>query len=129
MPARKATKVCYLLLFGGRTRHESFAVWHLASQGTERTPTKKARAAPFNPLPTRRSEARDDSLHERADLSHWCKQFGDRLELLLAESLRVAHEVGRVTLPRTHEFGSPRSSPAARVWRLAYSEPSECDDG
>ena len=52
-------------------------------------------------------------LHERADLSHWRKQFGDRLELLLAESLRVAHEVGRVTLPRTHEFRSPRSSPAA----------------
>ena len=45
MPARKATKVCYLLLFGGRTRHESFAVWHLASQGTERTPAMKTRAA------------------------------------------------------------------------------------
>jgi IS5 family transposase len=32
--------------------------------------------------------------HERSDLSHWRKRLGDRLELLLAESLRVAHEVG-----------------------------------
>ena len=34
--------------------------------------------------------------HERSDLSHWRKRFGDRLELLLAESLRVAHETGAV---------------------------------
>ena len=32
--------------------------------------------------------------HERSDLSHWRKRLGDRLELLLAESLRVAHEAG-----------------------------------
>jgi IS5 family transposase len=32
--------------------------------------------------------------HERSHLSHWRKRFGDKLELLLAESLRVAHEVG-----------------------------------
>ena len=32
--------------------------------------------------------------HERSDLSHWRKRFGDKLELLLAESLRVAHEAG-----------------------------------
>lgn len=32
--------------------------------------------------------------HERSDLSHWRKRFGDKLELLLAESLRVAHETG-----------------------------------
>jgi IS5 family transposase len=32
--------------------------------------------------------------HERSGLSHWRKRAGDRLELLLAESLRVAHEVG-----------------------------------
>src|SRR6187549_2274193 len=29
--------------------------------------------------------------HERSDLSHWRKRLGDKLELLLAESLRVAH--------------------------------------
>ncbi len=32
--------------------------------------------------------------HERSDLSHWRKRLGDRLELLLAESLRVAHQAG-----------------------------------
>jgi IS5 family transposase len=32
--------------------------------------------------------------HERSDLSHWRKRLGDRLELLLAESLRVAYEAG-----------------------------------
>ncbi len=32
--------------------------------------------------------------HERSDLSHWRKRLGDRLELLLAESLRVAHSSG-----------------------------------
>jgi transposase, IS5 family len=30
--------------------------------------------------------------HERSDLSHWRKRLGDMLELLLAESLRVAHD-------------------------------------
>jgi transposase, IS5 family len=32
--------------------------------------------------------------HERSDLSHWRKRLGSKLELLLAESLRVAYEVG-----------------------------------
>jgi IS5 family transposase len=32
--------------------------------------------------------------HERSDLSHWRKRFGDKLELLLAESLRLAHDTG-----------------------------------
>ena len=32
--------------------------------------------------------------HERSDLSHWRNRLGDRLELLLAESLRVAHASG-----------------------------------
>jgi hypothetical protein len=32
--------------------------------------------------------------HERSDLSHWRKRLGDKLERLLAESLRVAHESG-----------------------------------
>jgi transposase, IS5 family len=34
--------------------------------------------------------------HERSGLSHWRKRLGDRLELLLAESLRIAHEAGAV---------------------------------
>jgi hypothetical protein len=32
--------------------------------------------------------------HERSDLSHWRKRLGDGLHRRLAESLRVAHEVG-----------------------------------
>ncbi len=32
--------------------------------------------------------------HERSDLSHWRNRLGDKLELLLAESLRVAHATG-----------------------------------
>ena len=32
--------------------------------------------------------------HERSDLSHWRKRLGDKLEILLAESLRVAHHSG-----------------------------------
>jgi transposase, IS5 family len=39
--------------------------------------------------------------HERSDLSHWRKRLGDKLELLLAESLRVAHESGAL---RTREL-------------------------
>ncbi len=33
-------------------------------------------------------------LHERSGLSHWRVRLGDRLEALLAESLRVAHATG-----------------------------------
>src|SRR5437762_6329215 len=36
--------------------------------------------------------------HERSDLSHWRKRLGGKLELLLAESLRVAHENGALRM-------------------------------
>jgi len=32
--------------------------------------------------------------HERSGMSHWRKRIGDRLELLLAESLRIGHDSG-----------------------------------
>ncbi len=32
--------------------------------------------------------------HERSGMSHWRKRIGDRLDLLLAESLRIAHATG-----------------------------------
>ena len=32
--------------------------------------------------------------HERSDLSHWRKRLGGKLQILLAESLRVAHDSG-----------------------------------
>lgn len=33
-------------------------------------------------------------VHERSGLSHWRKRIGAKLEVLLAESLRIAHDVG-----------------------------------
>jgi transposase, IS5 family len=42
--------------------------------------------------------------HERSDISHWRKRLGDKLELLLAESLRVAHETGAL---RTRDLKRP----------------------
>ena len=45
--------------------------------------------------------------HERSDLSHWRKRLGDKLELLLAESLRVAHEAGAL---RTNDLKRETSS-------------------
>src|SRR5246127_1611367 len=53
--------------------------------------------------------------HDRSDLSHGRKRLGDKLELLLAESLRVAHEAGalrtndlkRVTADTTVQPAAP----------------------
>ncbi len=33
-------------------------------------------------------------VHERSGMSHWRKRIGDKLEILLAESLRIAHDTG-----------------------------------
>ncbi len=33
-------------------------------------------------------------LHERSGMSHWRKRIGDHLDILLAESLRIAHDSG-----------------------------------
>src|SRR5262245_16845532 len=65
--------------------------------------------------------------HERSDLSHWRKRLGEKLELLLAESLRVAHEAGalrtrdlkRVTVdttvqPKGHHVSDRRQVAACR---------------
>jgi hypothetical protein len=57
--------------------------------------------------------------HERSDLSHWKKRLGKKLELLLAESLRVAHEAGalrtrdlkRVTVDTTVQPKASRFRP------------------
>ena len=65
--------------------------------------------------------------HERSDLSHWRKRLGNKLELLLAESLRVAHQSGalrtrdlkRVTVdttvqPQGHHVRRPMPSCCTR---------------
>ena len=35
--------------------------------------------------------------HERSGLTHWRQRIGDKLEVLLQESLRVAHDTGALT--------------------------------
>jgi len=89
------------------------------------------------------------------DLSHWRKRLGDKLDLLLAESLRVAHESGalrtrdlaRVTVdttvqPRTclpdRRQASPRGDQGLNAWLATTAcgcgsptcaSPSRRDDG
>ena len=71
--------------------------------------------------------------HERSDLSHWRKQLGDKLELLLAESLRVAHASGalpskdlaRVTVdttvqPKNITFPTDAKLPSPRTAHPAH---------
>jgi Transposase domain (DUF772) len=67
--------------------------------------------------------------HERSDLSHWRKRLGDKLELLLAESLRVAHASGRCAArtssgSRSTPQCSPRMS-ASRPTPSCCTPPSE----
>jgi IS5 family transposase len=52
--------------------------------------------------------------HERSDLSHWRKRLGNKLELLLAESLRVAHQSGAL---RTRDLKRVRNVSAMRLFR------------
>src|SRR5262245_1936028 len=59
--------------------------------------------------------------HERSGLSHWRKRLGGKLELLLAESLRVAHE--SVALRTTAM--PPTSSSAPSVTTFASFSPGE----
>ncbi|MEY9707463.1 hypothetical protein ABIF50_003276 [Bradyrhizobium diazoefficiens] len=66
--------------------------------------------------------------HERSDLSHWRKRLGDKLERLLAESLRVAHASGalrsqdlkRVTVDTTVQ---PKAISFHRRQAAACSDP------
>ena len=50
--------------------------------------------------------------HERSDLSHWRKRLGDKLDLLLAESLRVAHASGAL---RTRDLARIQLADQRRV--------------
>src|SRR5471030_981392 len=73
--------------------------------------------------------------HERSDLSHWRKRLGDKLELLLAESLLVAHESGalrtrdlaRVTVdttvqPKAITFPTDAKRAAMMAGRYAHAK-------
>jgi hypothetical protein len=46
--------------------------------------------------------------HERSDLSHWRKRLGDKLELLLAESLRRIKAVRFESYLSHHPCSVPR---------------------
>ena len=68
-----------------------------------------------------------DFPHERSDLSHWRKRLGERLDLLLAESLRVAHASGalrtkdltRVTVDTTVQPKNITFPTDAKLWHAA----------
>ncbi len=55
--------------------------------------------------------------HERSDLSHWRKRLGERLELLLAESLRVAHASGAL---RTKDLARVTVDPAVQTKNITF---------
>ena len=63
--------------------------------------------------------------HERSDLSHWRKRLGDKLELLLAESLRVAHDSGALRTSATWR-GSRSTPPCSPRISLSRPTPSSC---
>ena len=44
--------------------------------------------------------------HERSGLSHWRKRLGDKLDILLQESLRVAH-INDLIEPRPEHVARP----------------------
>jgi IS5 family transposase len=57
--------------------------------------------------------------HERSDLSHWRKRLGDKLELLLAESLRVAHASGAL---RTKDLARVTIDTTVHMWTALSSQ-------
>ena len=57
--------------------------------------------------------------HERSDLSHWRKRLGDKLELLLAESLRVAHASGAL---RTKDLARVTVDTTVHMWTAPSSQ-------
>lgn len=68
--------------------------------------------------------------HERSGLSHWRKRIGDRLEVLLQESLRVAHDTGalkksdlaRVTVDTTVQPKNVAFPTDARLLEVAINQ-------
>ena len=79
--------------------------------------------------------------HERSDLSHWRKRLCDKLDLLLAESLRAAHTSGalrtrdlaRITVdttvqPKNIAYGQiicPTDAPSRRLTMIVAQEPTQ----
>ncbi len=63
--------------------------------------------------------------HEHSGMSHWRKRIGDHLDILLAETLRIAHDAGalktrdlaRVTVDTTVQPKNVPSRPTPNSWR------------
>lgn len=68
--------------------------------------------------------------HERSGMSHWRNRLGDKLDILLAETLRVAHEVGalktsdlcRVTVDTTVQTKNVAFPTDARLMLVAIEQ-------
>ena len=56
--------------------------------------------------------------HERSDLSHWRKRLGDKLDLLLAKSLRMAHTSGAL---RTRDLARITVDTTVQPKNIAFS--------
>jgi hypothetical protein len=82
------------------------------------------------------SPGRHEFPHERSDLGHWRKRLGDKLELLLAEGLRVAHASGalrtrdlkRATVDTTDMWTAPSSQIFERELYAEYHVARSIDD-
>jgi transposase, IS5 family len=61
--------------------------------------------------------------NERSDLSHWRTRLGDKLELLLAESLRVAHESGAL---RAKDLERVTVHTTVQPKAITFPMPSSC---
>src|SRR5258705_156379 len=70
--------------------------------------------------------------HERSDLSHWRKRLGDKLDRLLAESLRRGHEIATsgdsvCAVARRHGLSPQQLFGWRRQLRDSEAERSEAD--
>ena len=85
---------------------------------------------PYYQYFTRETYFRHDVPHERSSLSHWRTRIGDTLDALLAESLRVAHEIGalmtddlaRITVDTTVQPKNVTHPTAAKLMLTAIEQ-------
>jgi IS5 family transposase len=61
--------------------------------------------------------------HERSGMCHWRKRIGERLDILVAESLRVAHDTGALTKDDLGSGRVPGRGVGGGHWRLCEAGP------
>ena len=72
--------------------------------------------------------------HERSGMSHWRTRIGERLDVLLQESLRLAHDAGalkkrdpaRVTIDTTVQPKNVAFPTDAKLLEVAIRQASSC---